>query len=114
MADHSTPLLSIGQRDIRIRYDDQDTRITVAFCPEIQGMLVCRLDCVSQDILHKEYPKPLSTVCSVLVGSHGHLSPPETQKEEILTHSEPILRDVYIPLEPNADQIAVIELAIAT
>jgi hypothetical protein len=30
MADHSTPLLSIGQRDIRIRYGDQDTRITVA------------------------------------------------------------------------------------
>ena len=65
MADRSTPLLSIGQRDIRVRYGDRDARITVVFCPEIQGMLVCRVDCVSLDILHREYPKPLSTVCSV-------------------------------------------------
>ena len=42
MADRSTPLLSIGQRDIRVRYGDQDARITVVFCPEIHGMLVCR------------------------------------------------------------------------
>lgn len=112
MADRSTPLLSIGQRDIRVRYGDRDARITVVFCPEIQGMLVCRVDCVSLDILHKEYPKPLSTVRSVLVGWWGHLSPPETQKEEIPTLSEPVLRDVYIPLEPKADKIAAIELAI--
>ena len=65
MADRSTPLLSIGQRDIRVRYGDRDARITVVFCPEIQGMLVCRVDCVSLDILHREYPKPLSTECSV-------------------------------------------------
>jgi hypothetical protein len=84
------------------------------FCPEIQEMLVCRVDCGSLDILHKEYPKPLSTVRSVLVGSQEHISPPEIQKEELLTHSEPVLRDVYIPLEPNEDQIAAIELAIAT
>ena len=114
MADRSTPLLSIGQRDIRVRYGDRDARITVVFCPEIQGMLVCRVDCVSLDILHREYPKPLSTVRSVVVGSQEHISPPETQKEELLAHSEPMLRDVYIPLEPNEDQIAAIELAIAT
>ena len=103
MADHSTPLLSIGQRDIRVRYGDRDARITMVFCPEIQGMLVCRVDCVSLDILHKEYAKPLSTVRSVLVGSQENISPPVTQKEEVITHGEHVLRDVYIPLEPNAD-----------
>ena len=53
-------------------------------------------------------------VSSLLTESQGHFSPPEMQKEETPSHSEPVLRDLYIPLEPNADQMTAIELAIVT
>ena len=69
MADRSSPLLSIGQRDIHVRYGDRSAHITIVFCPEIRGMLLCRLDCVELNILHRQYPKPLSRVHSVTFSS---------------------------------------------
>ncbi len=60
MANRSSPLLSIGQRDINVRYGDRSAHITIVFCPEIRGMLLCRLDCVELNILHRQYPKPVS------------------------------------------------------
>ncbi|EFX66788.1 hypothetical protein DAPPUDRAFT_115998 [Daphnia pulex] len=69
IADRSSPLLSIGQQDIHIRYGDRSAHITIVFCPEIRGMLLCRLDCVELNILHRQYPKPLSRVHSVTFSS---------------------------------------------
>jgi hypothetical protein len=59
MADKSAPLLSIGQRDVRIRYGEQAATITVVICPEIQGVLLSWLDCIALRILHSDYPLPL-------------------------------------------------------
>ncbi|EFX73899.1 hypothetical protein DAPPUDRAFT_324905 [Daphnia pulex] len=65
MADRSFPLLSIGQRDIHVRYEDRSAHITIVFCPEIRGMLLFRLDCIDLNILYRQYPKPLVQVRSV-------------------------------------------------
>ena len=54
MADRSSPLLSIGQRDLSVRYRDQDARIMAVFGPEVNGMLLCRVDCISLNILHQD------------------------------------------------------------
>jgi hypothetical protein len=35
MTDRSSPLLSIGQRDLSVRYGDRYTRITAVFCPRL-------------------------------------------------------------------------------
>ncbi|EFX67542.1 hypothetical protein DAPPUDRAFT_261497 [Daphnia pulex] len=59
MADKSAPLLSIGQRDVRIRYGEQAATITVVICPEIRGVLLSWLDCIALRILHSDYPLPL-------------------------------------------------------
>ncbi len=61
-ADRSSSLLSIGQRDLSVRYGDRYTRITAVFCPEINGMLLCRVDCIRLNILHQDYPKLLTSV----------------------------------------------------
>ena len=47
MADRRTPLHSIGQRDLMISYGGKCVPMTIMFCPEIRGMLICRLDCVN-------------------------------------------------------------------
>ena len=107
MADRSSPLLSIGQWDLSVRYGDRNARITAVFCPEVKGMLLCRIDCISLDILHQDYPKPLTSVASVAAAD---VSPrPEA------TTAPPggtVLRGVYIPMEPSAEQISLIESAI--
>ncbi|EFX62905.1 hypothetical protein DAPPUDRAFT_119745 [Daphnia pulex] len=109
MADRSSPLLSIGQRDIHVRYGDRSAHITIVFCPEIRGMLLCRLDCIDLNILHRQYPKPLGRVQSVSFEAPA-ANPPI---EEISTPSGGMfLRDVYIPLEPSAEQILAIKTAI--
>ncbi|EFX68991.1 hypothetical protein DAPPUDRAFT_259284 [Daphnia pulex] len=109
MADRSSPLLSIGQRDIHVRYGDRSAHITVVFCPEILGMLLCRLDCIDLNILHRQYPKPLVRVRSVSFEAPV-ANPP---LEELSTpFGGMFLRDVYIPLEPSTEQILVIETAI--
>ena len=47
MADRRTSLLSIEKRDLMISYGGRCVPMTVMFCPEIRGMLICRLDCVN-------------------------------------------------------------------
>ncbi|EFX68913.1 hypothetical protein DAPPUDRAFT_114157 [Daphnia pulex] len=108
MADRSSPLLSIGQRDITVRYGGKSARITVVFCPEISGMLVCRVDCVSLNILHRDYPKPLASINLVMAADV-----PLPSDDPVAPPSGPFLRGVYIPLEPSAEQISVVEAAIA-
>lgn len=67
-------------------------------------MLVCQLDCIELDILHPEYPKPLSLVKALLS------EPPKTSSSEMPTVSR--IRDVIIPLETTTDQIDAIRSAI--
>jgi hypothetical protein len=100
MANRSSPLLSIGQRDLSVRYGDQDARITAVFCPEVNGMLLCRVDCISLNILHHDYPKPLTSIASVAAADIS-LSPGTTTAPP----GGPFLRGVYIPMEPSAEQI---------
>lgn len=62
MAEKSAPLLSIGQRDVRVRYGNQSAIITVIICPEITGVLLSWLDCIALHILHKDYPLPIQQI----------------------------------------------------
>lgn len=64
MTDRSSPLLSIGKRDIHIRYGKKIAHVTIVSRPEICGMLLCRVDCIELDILHRNYPKPVSQIIS--------------------------------------------------
>jgi hypothetical protein len=110
MADRSSPLLSIGQRDIHVRYGDRSAHITIVFCPEIRGMLLCRLDCVELNILHRQYPKPLSRVRSVTLSSPEESLPRDSTSP---SSGGTFLKDIYIPMEPTAEQISTIEAAIS-
>ncbi len=107
MADRSSPLLSIGQWDLSVRYGDRNARITAVFCPEVKGMLLCRVDCISLDILHQDYPKPLTSVASVAATDFSPRPEATTAPP-----GGPVLRGVYIPMEPSAEQISFIESAI--
>jgi hypothetical protein len=105
MADKSTPLLSIGQRDVRVHYGNQSAVITVVICPEITGILLSRLDCIALDILHKDYPKPL--------GHHSQPAPIRTvQSKEVDPSISSFLNGIEIPSNPSAEQIASIKAAI--
>ena len=108
MADRRTPLLSIGQRDLMISYGGRCVPMTVVFCPEIRGMLICRLDCVNLEIIHKEYPKPLSQIRSV-TSSTSDGAPDDSHPSR-----RPFLKDMYLPLDPTPEQVAHIEAAILT
>lgn len=44
MANKKVPLLSIGQLDITIKYGSTEAVVTVAFCPEMSGMLLSWTD----------------------------------------------------------------------
>lgn len=65
MANRSTPLLSIEQRDMIVRYGKRRFPMTAVFCPEIRGMLICWLDCINLEIIHKEDPKPLTQIQAI-------------------------------------------------
>jgi hypothetical protein len=91
MADRSSPLLSIGQRDIHIRYGKKSAHVTIVFCPGIRGMLLCRVDCIELDILHRNYPKPLSQIRSVSVALPEAHSP---RDEVSTTPGGTFLKDV--------------------
>jgi hypothetical protein len=101
MPDQSTPLLSIGQRDIFVRYGGRCAQMTVVFCPEIRGMLICRLDCVNLAIIHAEYPNPLRSIQSV-----------QTQQPEAAVQPEAsewaFLQNIHLPDDPSAEQIAIV------
>lgn len=112
MTDRSTPLLSIGQRNIRVRYGERGVTMTVVFYPEIRGMLVCLLNCVELNILHRDYPKPLSRVRSVSFAEADVNAPPGNSPADTNSHGGSFLRDVYIPIEPTTDQVQAIEAAI--
>ena len=107
MADRSTSLLSIGQQEISVRYGGRCTRMTVVFFPEIRGMLICHLDCVNLAIIHADYPQPLTPIQSVQI-------PPTEDAVQPNRPSEwEFLRNIPLPLDPSAEDIAEIEAAIA-
>ena len=93
MADRRTPLLSIGQRDLMISYGGRCVPMTVVFCPEIRGMLICRLDCVNLEIIHKEYPKPLLQIRSV-TSSTSDGAPDDSHPSR-----RPFLKDMYLQIQ---------------
>jgi hypothetical protein len=79
--------------------------MTVVFCPEIRGMLICRLDCVNLAIIHAEYPNPLRSIQSV-----------QTQQPEAAVQPDVLewafLQNIHLPADPSAEQIAIVEAAI--
>ena len=105
MADKSTPLLSVGQRDVRVHYGSQSAVITVVICPEITGILLSRLDCITLDILHQDYLKPI-----------GRRSQPAPVRAVQLKAIDPsvssFLNGIEIPSNPSVEQIASIKAAI--
>ena len=107
MADRFTPLLSIGQHEISVRYGGRCTRMTMVFCPEIRRMLICRLDCVNLAIIHADYSQPLTPIQSV------QIPPTEDADQPNRPLEWEFLRNIHLPLDPSADQIAEIEVAIA-
>ena len=79
MADRKAPLLSIRQLDVSITYGEAVATATIVFCPEITGMLLSMVDCKALDIIHQDYPLPISRrqiVSSVAGVSSSTLSPP--------------------------------------
>ena len=59
-ADKSTQLLSVGQLDVRVRYESSVATVTMVFCPDVTGMLISWVDCIALNILHPDYPRPLT------------------------------------------------------
>ena len=59
-ADKSTQLLSIGQLDVRVKYEASNATITVVFCPDVKGMLISWIECIALNILHPNYPRPIA------------------------------------------------------
>ncbi|EFX64380.1 hypothetical protein DAPPUDRAFT_266504 [Daphnia pulex] len=108
MANKSTPLLSIGQLDVALRYGSRIATVTVVICHEITGMLISWIDCIALDILHEQYPQPIYR-------SQPHVSQ-LTVDHRAPTATPPIcdfLRGVYIPNDPSEEQCAEIKSAIA-
>lgn len=104
MADKSAPLLSIGQRDVHVRYGSQSAIITVVICPEITSVLLSWLDCIALHILHKDYPLPIQqmrTPTSI-----------KTLQTHLLAVDTSFLAGLVIPPRPSNEQIATIKAAI--
>jgi hypothetical protein len=106
MADKSAPLLSIGQRDVRIRYGEQAATITVVICPEIHGVLLSWLDCIALRILHSDYPLPLPR----LPASVQTVTTPASSSNDV---TSVFLENLNIPSSPSAEQKAEIKAAVA-
>ncbi|EFX69814.1 hypothetical protein DAPPUDRAFT_113301 [Daphnia pulex] len=104
MADKSAPLLSIGQRDVRIRYGEQAATITVVICPEIHGVLLSWLDCIALRILHSDYPLPR------LPASVQTVTTPASRSNDVTSD---FLETLNIPSSPSAEQKAEIKAAVA-
>jgi hypothetical protein len=73
-------------------------------------MLVCRVDCISLKIIHRDYPKPLAPINCLTVADV-----PLPPVDMVAPPSGPFLRGIHIhiPLEPSAEHISVVEAAIA-
>lgn len=68
VADKKSPLLSIGQCNVPIKYGGTEAIITIIFCPEIFGFLLSWRDCINLAILPRNFPHPIidsSVVVSV-------------------------------------------------
>jgi hypothetical protein len=59
MADHSSPLLVVGQVTAVASYGDVTAEITIVICPEISGLLISWYDCIALGILPENYPMPI-------------------------------------------------------
>jgi hypothetical protein len=107
VADKSALLLSIGQRDVYIRYGEQSAVVTVFICPEIQGIFLSWLDCKDLRILHSEYPLPLPP----------HRLPSSLRSISDSTKKSPeanidFFGSITVPSSPSSEQMAEIKAAI--
>ena len=65
MANNKSTVLSVSQLDMTIRYRNAEEAVTVIFGPELAGLLLSRVDCITLDILHRDYPRPIDQTLAV-------------------------------------------------
>lgn len=96
MADKSTPLLVVGEKEVTANYEGISAKITITFSPDITGLLLSWYDCVSLGILHEDYPRPWrkqktgTKINSVTSAPRGE---------------EPFVYTGFVPLNPSPDDI---------
>ncbi|EFX78031.1 hypothetical protein DAPPUDRAFT_105619 [Daphnia pulex] len=96
MADKSTPLLVVGEKEVTANYEGISAKITITFSPDITGLLLSWYDCVSLGILHEDYPRPWrkqktgTKINSVTSAARGE---------------EPFVYTGFVPLNPSPDDI---------
>lgn len=101
MADKSTPLLAVGEKEITVYYEGITAAITFTFCPEVDGVLLSWFDCVTLGILHEDYPRPWRhSQKGTSISSVGATQPS-------------FVYDGPLPLSPSQDEIQRIGDAIA-
>jgi hypothetical protein len=99
MADKLAPLLSIGQRDVHIRYGKQSAVVTLS------SVLLSWLDCKDLRILHSEYPLPPDRLSSSLQSIWDSTAKsPEVNID--------FLGKITVSLSPSTEQMAEIKAAI--
>ncbi|EFX64172.1 hypothetical protein DAPPUDRAFT_266896 [Daphnia pulex] len=96
MADKSTPLLVIGEKEFTATYEGTAASITITFSPDISGLLLSWYDCISLGILHDGYPRPWKN------SRHGMQinSLPTANRRKA-----PYVYDGIVPLDPSPDDI---------
>jgi hypothetical protein len=96
MADKSTPLLVIGEKEFTATYEGTAASITITFSPDISGLLLSWYDCISLGILHDGYPRPWKN------SRHGmQINSLQTANRR----KAPYVYDGIVPLDPSPDDI---------
>jgi hypothetical protein len=96
MADKSTPLQVIGEKEFTAAYEGTTARITITFSPAISGLLLSWYDCISLGILHDGYPRPWKK------SRHGI----QINSLQTASHREsPYVYDGIVPLDLTPDEI---------
>jgi hypothetical protein len=101
MADKSAPLLSIGQRDVHIRYGKKSAVVTLS------SVLLSCLDCKDLCILHSEYPLQLPP--DRLPSSLQSIWDCTAKSPEV---NIDFLGSITVSLSPSTEQISEIKAAI--
>jgi hypothetical protein len=104
MADKSTPLLVVGEKEYLADYEGVTANITIMFSPDVKGLLLSWYDCVDLGILHENYPRPYKKQqLSTRIGAIDAIPP----------RSQPFIYPGLVPLMPTAEHIQRIEGDIA-
>ncbi|KAI9560516.1 hypothetical protein GHT06_011451 [Daphnia sinensis] len=100
MADKSTPLLVLGEKEFLADYEGVTTSITIMFSPDVKGLLLSWYDCVDLGILHENYPRPWKRQnISTQIGAIDAAPP----------RSQPFVYYGPVPLMPTSEDIQRIE-----